>query len=860
MGKFYFCVTLSILLRFAASVMTTNTTTFHPTEATMTPQTSNGITLQDCPRICALRLKGTRLKMFPPYHSCMKECTGTWPVVPGQCRIQASVVDSNSNPVCAPISVNTSEIGVFDPVQQKTLGYAVVSWLPCPYGLRDANGFQVIIQAITSVHYEQDCHNLTLTRPLQREDAQIRFSVLSHLPLIPDTEYTVEIRSLPITPNSNYASGRFTSKKCLELNGQTNCRCGNTLDSLQPPTMTVKGYSVTMSIPQLASCYKFRYYQAELAYWMGLSHSFPSTFLRSNKEYIYSSEEVLEHTFAPVYNSASGRGYVGLYSSFFQGDFEETDMFSMYRDFEIRAWEPPKPTIETPNTRIVDVKFEPANSSYHILHYMVRLNKHDPQYSSITIYSTLEEKNVSATNIENGFLKVRYYDLQPGVYSAQVREIRQDVDLPSHMHDKSRNITLFADAVYGEYETFTVPYPYATTQTTTMALTVGVPVSLLLAILAILAIGSLYLWKAGHCGIARSYMPGSMIKWLDSQTVGSMLMRSRNVLLVWQNDVRSTELQEKHAEVIRHFAAYLRSVCGLNIILDVYEEPQLISAASMWMQNSFEQAEFVLFICPHYNVDEYKDKSVGVVGDFGNAFRYMENQIRDKKRYVTVLLPYADIECWQTNKWLQNMTRVYKIMDQIEDLYFHIQERSKLNFSGRHTVEYVSKADYVRTKEGRAFREAVLRFRDVMNQPIVMEETTEVEESDAPDEQEQISMLMIDIIPPQPLPPPCGQTDRSIHLAPPPPLVEKPEEEIRLINAGLTNVEPCPFHREGYFPSYPHSQQAPTTFLEVPEQPLEQNITSSDPDLSCEINLRDSVGSACEMPFRTDSGFGSIKV
>uniref|UniRef100_UPI00089DBF7C uncharacterized protein LOC108950382 n=1 Tax=Ciona intestinalis TaxID=7719 RepID=UPI00089DBF7C len=143
----------------------------------------------------------------------MKKCRGIWPLISGgQCRILASVVNPNSNPVCAPISVNISEIVVFDPVQHRMLGYALVSWLPCPYGLRDVIGFQVIIQPMQPIHFEDDCHNITLTRTLREGDAQIRLSVLSNLSLIPATEYRVEIRSLPFTPNSRYVSGIFTSK------------------------------------------------------------------------------------------------------------------------------------------------------------------------------------------------------------------------------------------------------------------------------------------------------------------------------------------------------------------------------------------------------------------------------------------------------------------------------------------------------------------------------------------------------------------------------------------------------------------------------------------------------------------------
>nr|XP_018672864.1 uncharacterized protein LOC104266779 [Ciona intestinalis] len=416
----------------------------------------------------------------------MNECTGSWPLLPGgNCSIQAGVVDSNSNNVCTPISVNISQIEfqlaeetsfsgssndldsfveVIKPASM--VGYAVVSWLPCPSGLRGVTGFQVLIQRIEGTQEDTECHNVTLRRTLQEGDAQIRLSVLSYLFLTPASEYRVEIRSLPITPNSGYVSKTFNSKSCLELNRNfkdengipTNCECGETLDSLPPPTVTVEGYSVTMSIPVVPRCYfpgGYFFYEDRLAFWQegNLGCGVPRVFL-SGKSVIsdifaYNNTRSFSgtsYTFSPVYNSIGGRSYTGYSRS----DFFGAPIYSRYINFTITAWEPPRPIIHTLTNGMVDVTFEPANSSYHINQYMVRLNKHQLENTTI-----LEDRNISARYVEDGFLTVRYADLEPGVYSAQVREIRQEVQFVKYLHF-SPNYVLFADAEYGPLETFTV--------------------------------------------------------------------------------------------------------------------------------------------------------------------------------------------------------------------------------------------------------------------------------------------------------------------------------------------------------------------------------------------------------------------
>uniref|UniRef100_F7AY89 Fibronectin type-III domain-containing protein n=1 Tax=Ciona intestinalis TaxID=7719 RepID=F7AY89_CIOIN len=343
MENFYFC--LLIFLWFAAT-SATNSSNFYPTSSA---------NIQDCPRSCAIRLIRTAngREEIDSYHTCMNECTGSWPLMQGgNCSIQDSVVDSNFNPVCTPISVNISKVEVhlrrrwftgghfLDSSNNPALNtssevsldvaameYAVVSWLPCPSGLRGVTGFQVLIQRIEGTQEDTECHNVTLRRTLQEGDAQIRLSVLSRFRLKQSSEYRVAIRSLP-TPNSGYVSKTFNSKSCLELYG-LDCRCGRTLDSLPPPTVTVEGYSVTMSITVAPTCFAIGRYEIQLAFWKNgnLDCDVPGIFL-SKTRWRYGATRV---TFGPVYNPISGRSYTGYY----QSSNQKATVYSQYTNFTV---------------------------------------------------------------------------------------------------------------------------------------------------------------------------------------------------------------------------------------------------------------------------------------------------------------------------------------------------------------------------------------------------------------------------------------------------------------------------------------------------------------------------------------------
>ena len=48
-------------------------------------------------------------------------------------------------------------------------------------------------------------------------------------------------------------------------------------------------------------------------------------------------------------------------------------------------------------------------------------------------------------------------------------------------------------------------------------------------------------------------LPPQMSKWLDLQTFNDITLKSTTIWLIWQNDDRSSELRDAHAENIRYF-------------------------------------------------------------------------------------------------------------------------------------------------------------------------------------------------------------------------------------------------------------------------------------------------------------------
>ena len=57
----------------------------------------------------------------------------------------------------------------------------------------------------------------------------------------------------------------------------------------------------------------------------------------------------------------------------------------------------------------------------------------------------------------------------------------------------------------------------------------------------------------GLCYKMSNRLPPQMSKWLDLQTFNDIVLKSTTIWLIWQNDDRSSELRDAHAENIRYF-------------------------------------------------------------------------------------------------------------------------------------------------------------------------------------------------------------------------------------------------------------------------------------------------------------------
>ena len=64
------------------------------------------------------------------------------------------------------------------------------------------------------------------------------------------------------------------------------------------------------------------------------------------------------------------------------------------------------------------------------------------------------------------------------------------------------------------------------------------------------------------------------------------------------------------------------AVGGLEVVVDVFEQIEMSVNFSDWFQQSAEQADFYLFVCPHFEYNKADTrKHQPLVGRFDFAFR-----------------------------------------------------------------------------------------------------------------------------------------------------------------------------------------------------------------------------------------------
>jgi len=202
-------------------------------------------------------------------------------------------------------------------------------------------------------------------------------------------------------------------------------------------------------------------------------------------------------------------------------------------------------------------------------------------------------------------------------------------------------------------------------------------------------------------------LPNSISKWLNLQTFDVANMQTCKVWLIWERDNRSPKLNQIHTDNIRHFAAYLTTVCAIEVILDLFEEQQLIQDFSRWVSTAYDRSDYIIFVCPTENIE---DSHIPLLGNFNVAYRFLETMITNRKRFITVRFPYSTFGSSPRDRWLKNTTMNYRLMDEIENLYFHLQETNRIFVNGKLSIKYVNKKEFTKTVQGQALQKGFDQF------------------------------------------------------------------------------------------------------------------------------------------------------
>ncbi|XP_076818615.1 uncharacterized protein LOC143464616 isoform X2 [Clavelina lepadiformis] len=727
---------------------------------------------------------------------------------------------------CLPLAstVTVDWVDVRNRVKGEVVIYPVIEWMPCAPAIDRMTGYVINLYLVPSVS-DFGCYNFSISRQLSSTDSETPLSVLLPIYLPYKAHFGIQIIPLPLfypqTPDANgevqLLEVAAQAPSCEKINGNWSCNCvGHESDVLYPaPDVVVDGYTVVVRWKQMDPCFKVEDYVVQIYVSPGDKPIFRGVQLADN------NTSTLAHTFSHVYEPPEGyelKTRLLIWAK--PKDFQELFAYSEFAPVSIQDWKLLASDLKVktfPLDSTIEVSFPAANSSYDIKNYNICLNS--SSYGHCEVVAQPQEETHKVVK--------EFTKLNPGYYTVQVGDVRDTQrEFVGERKMTKRRIVLD-------------PKP-SSTSTKPIDLWLVAVMAGIVGVLLIVVVAFFFAWKRGICGKLRVCLPAGVALRLDKQTAKRSIhfsFKSRSLLLVWQRDLRSAELDETHSDNIRHLAAFLSVVCGLDVILDLFEDRQVCEGISKWIQSAYDKAEFVVFICPHFDYTRPGQTAQSVrslIGDFDRIYNYLENEIgvgEKRSKFITALLPYSDITCFEKAKYLKKMTSVYKLMNQIDDFFLHVQGRSKLSPDGKLDLQVVSKRGYIDTNEGRAIHEGFIKFQKLLKDhslcvsnagsefddessasdnisesyeisPGISMETSSSDLT-CPDcyrhqstDEERGAPIMVNVIneilPPNP--PDCNFHIRQQVLNVPPSFVSNPEEEILLINAESGNLPTSESH------------------------------------------------------------------
>uniref|UniRef100_A0A8D0E7J4 Interleukin-17 receptor D n=1 Tax=Salvator merianae TaxID=96440 RepID=A0A8D0E7J4_SALMN len=188
---------------------------------------------------------------------------------------------------------------------------------------------------------------------------------------------------------------------------------------------------------------------------------------------------------------------------------------------------------------------------------------------------------------------------------------------------------------------------------------------------------------------------------------------------------------QKHINVIQRFAYFLQDFCGCEVTLDLWEDLRICKEGQKeWLHRKISESQYIIIVCSKgmkYFVEKKnwkhkgsRDRDAGkgelflvAVAIIAEKLRHAKQNSRDLCKFIAV---YFDYSCEGDIPGILDLTAKYKLMDNLPQLYSHLQSRDLgLHDSEMYPV-HISKRNYFRSKSGRSLYVAICNMHQHIDQ------------------------------------------------------------------------------------------------------------------------------------------------
>ncbi|XP_028574935.2 interleukin-17 receptor D isoform X1 [Podarcis muralis] len=187
---------------------------------------------------------------------------------------------------------------------------------------------------------------------------------------------------------------------------------------------------------------------------------------------------------------------------------------------------------------------------------------------------------------------------------------------------------------------------------------------------------------------------------------------------------------QKHINVIQCFAYFLQDFCGCEVSLDLWEDLRICKEGQKeWLHRKINESQYIIIVCSKgmkYFVEKKNWKHKGpkekdaagelflvAVAIIAEKLRHAKQNSHDLCKFIAV---YFDYSCEGDVPGILDLTTKYKLMDNLPQLYSHLQSRDlSLHDSELYPV-HISKRNYFRSKSGRSLYVAICNMHQYIDQ------------------------------------------------------------------------------------------------------------------------------------------------